>query len=59
MGLRNPQYRFAGGLALGGANEYHLVIYGGEKFVSKNVSKKEITIPNNTNQCMYSQVLLS
>ena len=26
-------------LALGGTKQYHLVIYGGEKFVSKNVSR--------------------
>jgi hypothetical protein len=34
-----PWYSLIGDLASGAVVYYHLVIYGGEKFVSKNVSK--------------------
>ena len=35
----NSLYLFVGDLASGGTVLYHHVIYGGEKFVSKNASK--------------------
>jgi len=55
----NPWYLFIGDLASDGAVWYHLVVYGGEKFVSKNVSKDESGVWLKIVVCVNPMELLS